>query len=106
MKLNSGIATIICIGNTTFKIDGLLKKEFCKEFFPKKFLEALTWTNNLGETDLVLSEATFLEGDSGDIEVFIEEIDPHNKLLFSPKTRAIQALEQWYENNKKGSEIK
>lgn len=105
-KLNSGVATIISIGSMSVKIDGYISKDICKGYFPKKFLESLTWTNNLGETDLVLSEATFLEGDSGDVEVFIEEIDPHEKLIFNPLTSAIQMLVQWYKINKKGDEIK
>lgn len=106
MKLNTGIMTVIKIGDTTIEIDGFLKKDFCKEFLPKKFVESLVWTNHLGESNIVLSEATFLEGDSGDIEVFIEEIDPYEKHIFSPLTSAIQALSQWYEINQKGGEIK
>jgi hypothetical protein len=105
MKLNTGIMTVIKIGDTTIEIDGFIKKDFCKEFLPKKFVESLVWTNHLGETDIVLSEATFLEG-TADVEVFVEEIDPYEKHIFSPLTSAIRALSQWYEINKKGSEIK
>lgn len=106
MKINSGIMTVIKIGDVSIKIDGFLKKDFCKEFLPKKFLESLVWTNHLGETDIVLSESTFLEGDSGDVEVFIEEIDPYTKYSFNTQSSATQALAQWYEINQKGGEVK
>lgn len=75
-KRNNGFITKITVGDKLFEIDGYVMHDVMKSLLSWKALQALDWTNNLGKTELVLSEACFFENRSGDIfEVEFEDID-------------------------------
>lgn len=91
---NSGFITKVTVADKKFKIDGFVKKDIMESLLSWKALQALDFTNHLGETEPVLSEAcSFFNDDDELLEVEIDEIDPQEKRTFDNCLKLAKAIE-------------
>lgn len=91
---NSGFITRVIIANKAFEIDGFVKKDIMKSLLSWKALQALDFTDNLGETEPVLSEACgFYNSEDELLEVEIDEIDSQEKRTFDTCLKLAEAIE-------------
>ena len=99
-KRNTGIVTIVTIGDERFEMDGRVRKDIMESLLSWKALQTLDWTNNLVDgAALTLSEACFIENSNGDIlEVEIEEIDPYERRQFDNCLKLSKAIEAFVQN--------
>lgn len=100
-KRNSGILTVVVIGDERFELDGYIRKDVMETLLSWKALESLVWTNHLNDkAALVLSESCFIENDHGDtLEVEIEEIDAYQRgRHFDNCLKLSKAIESFIEN--------
>lgn len=99
-KRNTGLMTIVTIGDKHFNMDGRVRKDIMETLLSWKALESLTWTNHLDDkAALVLSESTFIENRNGDVlEVDIEEIDAYERRHFDNCLTLSKAIEEFIEN--------
>lgn len=99
MKLNTGIMTVVTIGNETFEIDGYVKKSILEGFVSNRTILSLDFTNNLGKTPLVLSESNFIVNKNDEtLEVEITDIDTEEHKTFSTYLRLAEAIESFMAN--------
>lgn len=98
-KKNSGFITIITIGDEKFELDGYIRKDVMESLISWKALQALDWTNNCGETELVLSESCFIVNKLGEtFEVEFEDIDPYEHKKFDSCLKLSKAIEAFIQN--------
>lgn len=99
-KRNTGIMTVVVIGDERFEMDGHVRKDVMESLLSWKTLESLTWTNHLNDkAALVLSESCFIENKLGNVlEVDIEEIDPYEHRQFDNCLKLAKAIEAFIES--------
>ena len=98
-KRNSGFVTIITIGDKKFEVDGYVRKDLMESLLSWKAMQTLDWTNNLGSTALVLSEACFIENKIDEtFEVEFKDIDPYAHRTFDNCLSLSKAIEKFVEN--------
>lgn len=98
-KRNNGFITKITVGDKLFEIDGYVMHDVMKSLLSWKALQALDWTNNLGESELVLSESCFFENRLGDVfEVEFIEIDAYERRSFDNCLKLSRAIEDFVKN--------
>ena len=98
-KRNSGFMTIVTVGSERFEIDGYIRKDIMESLLSWKALQALDWTNNLGETELVLAESCFIENKLGEtLEVEFEDIDAYERRQFDNCLKLSKAIEAFVQN--------
>lgn len=99
MKLNTGLMTVVTIGEQTFEIDGYVRKEILEGLVSNRTILSLDFTNNLGETEAVLSECNFIINKNDEtLEVEIVDIDDEEKRTFSSCIHLAEAIESFMTN--------
>ena len=96
MSLNSGIMTVVRIGDVQFECDGYVKKDIFETVCSYRTIVSLDWTNHSGETDAVLSEANFIvDKNNNELEVEVLDIDPDLKRTFTPQAKVAEEIEKF-----------
>ena len=91
---NNGFVTKVTVDGKMFEIDGFVKKDIMKSLLSWKALQALDFTDHLGETEPVLSEACSFFNEADELlEVEIDEIDPQEKRTFDTCLKLAEAIE-------------
>lgn len=95
MKRNTGIMTIVTVGNKTFEIDGYVKRNIVETLCSTRTIMTLDWTN-LKTTEPVLAESNFIEDNNGNVlEVEEVEIDAYESRKFNSYIKLSEAIENF-----------
>lgn len=98
-KRNNGFITKVTVADKVFEIDGYVKKDIMESLLSWKSVQALDWTNNLSETELVLAESCFIVNKLGEtFEVDFEDIDVYERRKFDNCFSLSKAIENFIQN--------